>query len=154
LKGEVVGIGVKIAFDEKSGFAEVLGTIAQSPSEKAGLLPGDHIVTVNGKLYKGMTLKDVVADIRGKAGEPVSLSVLRADKLVSFNVVRDKLAYDGPVHAMLPDNLGYVRIPSFNDKTPAAVRSGLEELERGGARSLVVDLRCAPGGSFERAVET
>jgi carboxyl-terminal processing protease len=115
---------------------------------------GDKIVTVNGKLYKGMRMTDVVADIRGKAGDPVTLSVLRGDKLVSFTIVRDKVAFDSPAQAMLPDQLGYVRIPSFTEKTPAAVRAGLEELERGGARALVVDLRHSPGGSFEKAVET
>jgi carboxyl-terminal processing protease len=154
LKGEVVGVGVKIEFDEKSGYADVLGTLPGSPSEKAGLLAGDKIVTVNGKLYKGMKTKDVVADIRGKAGDPVTLSVLRGDKLVSYTVVRDRVAYDGVVPMMLADKLGYIRIPSFNDKTPAAVRTGLEDLEKNGAKALVVDLRHSPGGSFDRAIET
>jgi carboxyl-terminal processing protease len=154
LKGEVVGVGVHIQFDEKSGYADVLATLAGSPSEKAGLLPGDKIVTVNGKLYKGMRMKDVVVDIRGKAGEPVTLSVLRGDKLIGFTIMRERVSYDSPIHAMLPDRLGYVRIPSFTDKTPGAVRAGLEELEKGGARALVVDLRQTPGGSFERALDT
>jgi carboxyl-terminal processing protease len=154
LKGEVVGIGVKFEFDEKSGYTDVLGTIPNSPSEKAGLIAGDKIVTIDGKLYKGMRMKDVVADIRGKAGEPVTLSVLRGDKLVTFTIVRDRVAYDNVVHAMLADNLAYVRIPSFTDKTPGVVRASLEELERGGARALVVDFRGSPGGSFERAIET
>jgi carboxyl-terminal processing protease len=154
LKGEVVGVGVQISFDEKSGYTDVLGTIPRSPSEKAGLVAGDKIVTVNGKLYKGMRMTDVVADIRGKAGDPVTLSVLRGDKLVSFTIVRDKVPYDAAAQAMLPDQLGYVRIPSFTEKTPAAVRASLEELEKGGARGLVVDLRHSPGGSFEKAVET
>lgn len=154
LKGEVVGVGVQIKFDETSGYADVLGTLPGSPSEKAGLLAGDKIVTVNGKLYKGMRMKDVVADIRGKAGEAVTLSVLRGDKLVSFTVVRARVAYDHPVHALLPEKLGYLFIPSFTDKTPGAVRTALAELEKEGARALVVDLRRSPGGSFDRALET
>ncbi len=154
LKGDVVGIGVHIQFDDKSGYADVLSTIPGSPSEKAGLLAGDKIVTVNGKLHRGMRMKDAVADIRGKAGEPVTLSVLRADKLLSFTVVRGRVSYDRPVHALLPDKLGYLRIPSFTDKTPGTVRAALEELERGGACALIVDLRQSPGGSFDRALET
>lgn len=153
LKGEVVGVGVHIQFDEKSGYADVLGTLPGSPSEKAGLMAGDKIVTVNGKLYKGMRMTDVVADIRGKAGDPVTLSVLRGDKLVSFTVVRDRVSYDSPLHAVF-DKVGYLRIPSFTEKTPAAVRASLVELEKAGAKSLVIDLRQSPGGSFERALET
>ncbi len=154
LKGEVVGIGVQIKFDSQSGYTDVLSTIAGSPSERAGLLAGDKIVTVNGKLYKGMRTEDVVADIRGKAGEPVSLSVLRADKLLPFRVVREKVAYDRVTHATLPQGVGYLRIPSFNDLTPGSVKQALEALARDGVASLVVDLRMSPGGSFDRAVET
>jgi carboxyl-terminal processing protease len=154
LKGEVVGVGVQISFDERSGYADVLGTIPRSPSERAGLVAGDKIVTVNGKLYKGMKLSDVVADIRGRAGETVTLSILRGDKLQSFTIVRDKIAFDAPIGAVLPDRLGYLRIPSFNDKTPQAVRGALEELGRAGVRALAVDLRHSPGGSFDRAIDT
>ena len=52
------------------------------------MLAGDKIVTVNGKLYKGMHMKDVVAEIRGKAGDAVTLSILRGDKLLPFTVTR------------------------------------------------------------------
>jgi len=154
LRGEVVGIGVQIKFDEASGYADVLGTIPGSPSEKAGLVAGDKIVTVNGRLYKGKHLVDVVADIRGKAGEPITITILRGDKLVNVPLVRERVAYDNPTAYVVPDKLGYVRIPSFTEKTPAAVRAGLERLEREGVEALVLDLRHTPGGSFERALET
>jgi carboxyl-terminal processing protease len=154
LKGEVVGIGVQIEFDEKSGYADVLATLPGSPSEKAGLLSGDKVVTVNGKLYKGMHLKDVVGDIRGKAGEPVSLSVLRGDKLVSFTITRERVTYDQPDQIQLGDGIGVIRIPSFTDKTPPAVHAALEELARANTKGLIVDVRRCPGGSFDRAVET
>lgn len=154
LKGEVVGVGVQISFDGPSGYADVLGALPGSPAERAGLRAGDKIVTVNGKLYKGMQLTDVIADIRGKVGDSVTLSVLRADQLMPFALVREKVEYDQAEFGMLPDAIGYVRVPSFNDKTPGAVRAALVELERSGARALVLDLRASPGGMFERALET
>lgn len=157
LKGEVVGVGIQISFDEKSGYTDVLGTIPGSPSEKAGLALGDKIVTVDGKLYKGMKLRDVVADIRGKVGTPVLLSVLRGDKLIQFSLTRDRLVFDTPSAVLIgspEDKLGYIRIPSFTEKTPAAVKAGLEDLKAKGARALVIDLRHSPGGSFDRALET
>lgn len=154
LKGEVVGIGVHISFDSASGYADVLAALPGSPSEKAGLQPGDKIVTVNGKLYKGMRMKDVVADIRGKAGEPVTLSVLRADKLLGLTVTRERVVYDQPAHFVFPDGLGYVRVPSFNEKTPGQVKEALDDLSKKNVRALVVDLRNNPGGSFDRALDT
>lgn len=152
LKGEVVGIGVHIAFDPASGYADVLAAFPGSPSEKAGVLPGDKIVTVNGKLFKGMGMKDVVAEIRGKAGEPVTLSILRADKLLPFTITRERVLYDQPSHALLADGLGYIHVPSFTEKTPAQVKEALEDLARANAQALVVDLRQNPGGSFDSAI--
>jgi carboxyl-terminal processing protease len=153
LKGEVVGIGAHIRLDH-TGYAEVLATFPGSPAEKAGLVMGDLIVSVDGKVFKGMRLRDIVASIRGKAGEQITLSVLRGAKLESISVVRDRVAYDQASQTMLPDHLGYVRIPGFNDKTPGAVRAALEDLKKNGATSLVLDLRQNPGGSFDRAIET
>lgn len=154
LKGEVVGAGLQISFDEKSGYTDVLGVIPGSPAEKGGVIAGDKIVTVDGKLYKGMKLANVVADIRGRAGTTVTISVLRGDKLQSFTLTRDRLAYDAPSVTLI-EGIGLVHIPSFNEKTPAAVRAGLEDLEKkGGAKALIIDLRHSPGGSFDRALET
>lgn len=153
LAGELVGVGVQIKFESSTGHADVLGTIPGSASERAGLLAGDKIVAVNGKLYKGMSIRDVVSDIRGKAGESVTMTVLRGDKLVPFTVTREKIAYDQPSGATLPGNVGYVRIPSFNKKTPTAVRASLEGLGKS-VTGLVVDLRQNPGGSFDDALAT
>lgn len=154
LKGEVVGIGVQIAFDSASGYADVLAALPGSPAERAGIIAGDKIVTVNGKLYKGMRTNDVIGQIRGKAGEPVTLSILRADKLLPFTVSRERVLYDQPSHAVFADNLGYVHIPSFTEKTPALVREALDDLARNGVTALVIDLRQNPGGSFDSAVAT
>jgi carboxyl-terminal processing protease len=154
LRGEVVGIGVHIAFDSASGYADVLAALPGSPSEKAGILAGDKIVTVNGKLYKGMGMKDVVGEIRGKAGEPVTLSILRADKLIAFTVTRARVLYDQPSHALLADGLGYINVPSFTEKTPSQVKEALEDLAKKNAQVLVVDLRQNPGGSFDSAIAT
>jgi carboxyl-terminal processing protease len=152
LKGEVVGIGIHIAFDPASGHIDVLAALPRSPAERAGLMSGDKIVSVNGKLYKGMKTKDVVYDIRGKAGEPVTLSVLRGDKLIPFTVTRDKVLFDQPSHALLADNLGYVSIPSFTEKTPSQVKDALLDLSHQNPQAIVVDLRMNQGGSFDSAV--
>jgi len=116
------------------------------------MAPPDKIVTVNGRLYRGLTLNDAVADIRGKAGETVTLSVLRGDKLVSVPLVRQKVTFDQVGHMMASGGVGYVEIPGFNARTPEALRGALGDLVSRGARALVVDLRHSPGGSFDDAV--
>jgi carboxyl-terminal processing protease len=152
LKGELVGVGTEIDFDPATGYTDVQGTIPGSPAEKAGILPGDTIVSVDGKLFKGMTIRDVVSVIRGKAGEPVTLSILRADKLLSFTITRAAITYSHVHHFMLPEGVGYLEVSSFTGKTTAMVKDALDDLARLGAKSLVVDLRDSPGGSFDEAI--
>jgi carboxyl-terminal processing protease len=152
LKGEVVGVGVQIRFEDDSGYADVLGTIPGSAAEKAGLVTGDKIVSVDGKLYKGKQLRDVVADIRGKVGETVTLSILRGDKILSVPLVRGMVAFD-PVKSMtLPDGYGYIGVRTFSSKTAPLARTALDGMR--GIHGLIVDLRACLGGSFDDAVAT
>jgi carboxyl-terminal processing protease len=152
LQGEVVGVGIVPGFDPASGYIDVKGTIPGSPAERAGLAPPDKIVTVDGKLYRGLTLRDVIHAMRGKPGEKVSLSVLRGDKLVTVPIVREKIVYDVVRGEIVGERAGYVRIPGFNAKTPGALRDALLDLESKGATSLVLDLRSNQGGMFDDAV--
>jgi carboxyl-terminal processing protease len=153
LKAELVGIGVRIELDSATGAIDVKGTLPGSPAERAGVAPPDKIVTVDGKLYKGLTLRDVVADIRGKAGATVTLRILRGAELVDVPVVREKVAYDAVEGLVVAGDVGYVRIPGFNQKTPESLRVALAGLGAKGVRGLVVDVRANPGGSFDDSVE-
>lgn len=152
LSSEIVGIGVHIEFDPASGYVDVRGIIPGSPAEKAGLMAGDKVITIDGKLFKGAREEDVVARVRGKAGEVVNLLVLRADKLQTFAVTRALVRYDDVKSRVLPGGVGYVQVHQFGDKTPAAFRAALEESAKRGDVALVLDLRDNQGGSFEAAV--
>jgi carboxyl-terminal processing protease len=154
LKGELVGIGVRIDLDPATGYISVKGTVPGSPAEHAGIAAPDQIVTINGKLYRGLTLHDVVADIRGKPGEVVTLSILRGDKLVTVPVARATVAYDTVGEMVVGGDVGYVRIPSFNEKTPGAVHDALADLAGKKVRALLLDVRHDPGGSYDAAIET
>jgi carboxyl-terminal processing protease len=152
LKGEIVGIGVKIEFDKDTGYTAVKGVVPGTPAEKVGLLAGDTIVRVNGKLYKGLAESDVVNDMRGKVGETVTLSVLRDGKLLSVPVVRQVVTFDAVIESALPGGVGYVRIPSFTTKTGPALKAALDDLAGKSVHGLVLDLRDNHGGGFEDAV--
>lgn len=154
LKGEIVGVGIQINFDPQTGYVAVTGVLHGSAGERAGIVPGDTIVRVNDKLYKGMKIRDVVADIRGKAGEPVSFSVLHDGKLDVVKVTRERIAFDTPDHGVLLGNVGYVRIPSFTERTHDAVKASLTELANKKVTGLVLDVRQNPGGLFQEAVHT
>lgn len=152
LQGELVGIGVKIDFDPATGYIDVKETIAGSPAEHAGIAPPDKILTINGKFYKGLSKQDVVRDIRGKAGETVTLAILRGAGIVTVPVVRAKVAYDTVQDFVVGDDVGYLRIPSFNAKTPGSLHDALVDLAGKHVRALVLDLRDNWGGSFDDSV--
>jgi carboxyl-terminal processing protease len=154
LKGEVVGVGVEISYRPETGYAEVIAVLPNAAAERAGVERGDTIVSIDGKVFRGSELRDVVAKLRGKIGESVKLVILRGDTLRTFEVKREVVKLEVASHLMLPNNVGYVRIRSFSEKTPDAVRAAVEELAKAKANALIVDLRQNPGGAFDQAVET
>lgn len=154
LQGEIVGIGVEIKFDPDSGISDVLALIPGSPAERAGLREGDKLLTVAGKFYRGKTLRDVVADIRGLAGESVRLTVLRGAEVLGFTVRRERVVYDVVTTLVLPGAVGYLRIAQFTEGTPAAVQTAVQELVGKHAQALIIDLRGNQGGLFDKAVAT
>lgn len=154
LRGEYVGVGVAIKFEDSSGISDVVNIIPGSPAERAGVRDGDKILTVAGKSYKGKTLRDVVSDIRGPVGEAVTLSILRGTEVKTFSIRRERLTYETVTTVLLPGDVGYLLIRQFSEKTPQAVRAGVQELVGKRARALILDLRDNQGGLFEQAATT
>lgn len=154
LRGEYVGVGVAIKFEDSSGISDVVNIIPGSPAERAGVRDGDKILTVAGKSYKGKTLRDVVSDIRGPVGEAVTLSILRGTEVKTFSIRRERLTYETVTTVLLPGDVGYLLIRQFSEKTPQAVRAGVQELIGKRARALILDLRDNQGGLFEQAAST
>ncbi len=152
LKGEVVGVGVRINFEPANGHIAVLGTVPGSPAEREKLRAGDEILSVDGKLYKGRSVRDVVHDIRGKAGDSVTLAVLRDDKVLNVTLKREVVPIDVASGGMLAGDIGYLRVHTFHEKTPSVVKGVLATLTS--ARAMVVDLRSNGGGLFDEAIQT
>jgi carboxyl-terminal processing protease len=151
LGGEMVGIGVEIKFEEDTGNILIVGIVPGSPAEKAELHSGDRILKIDGRSFKGLQLRDAVYGIRGKAGQPVTLTLLREDRILTRTVVRAPLVWAPVSSTLLPGNLALVAIKSFTNKTPGLLKAALEKL--GKPRGLVVDLRFNEGGNFDRVVE-
>ncbi|MGO8998836.1 MAG: S41 family peptidase [Polyangiaceae bacterium] len=151
LSGEIVGIGVTIRFDDPTGHIEILGTMHGSPAEKAGLQAHDTIVSVNAKVFRGKTLMDAVRELRGKAGDPVTLSVLRDDKLLPFTIARAPVEVHEVEH-FLVDGVGELSVGMFTAKTVPAMRAALDDFTSAHISAIVLDLRGNHGGSFDDAV--
>lgn len=153
LRGEFVGIGIEIKFDEDSGMTTVLATVPGAPAERAGLQRGDKILKIDGKSFKGQNVRDVANAIRGRAGSAVTLTFLREDKIIQKSVVRAAITFAPVMEMMLPGQIGLITLRAFTEKTPAQLRATLARLKQRGVRGLVLDLRNNEGGVFENVVE-
>jgi carboxyl-terminal processing protease len=160
LSGQVVGIGAEVRFEPEGGLVSVLGVIPGTPAEKAGLVAGDRILKIDGRAPKGLTIREVVHLIRGPAGQPVALTILRDDQIITKSIKRAPMAWSPVTELSLPAGQGQgqgmiavVGIRTFNEKTPSLLRAALERLRPQKPRGLVIDLRNNSGGLFEKLLD-
>ena len=146
------GIGASVT--EVDGQFIVLGPLPGSPAFDAGLMPGDILVSVDGRPIEGLTLDETVTLIRGPKGTEVVLGASRAgiSRPVEIPIVRDTISVSS-VHAqILPGGFGYIRLSSFDAESGADLRNAIADLRGLDARGLVLDLRNNGGGLVTAAV--
>jgi carboxyl-terminal processing protease len=153
MTGEVVGIGVQVKFDAASGLVDVLGVIPGSPAQRADIREGDKVFRIDGAPFKGKTLGDVVAAIRGKEGVSVSLEFLRDATVVTKSVRRERVPIESVSHQAFPGGIEVLTIRSFTKRTPESLRSALAEISYSAPKGLIIDLRSNPGGLLDQSIE-
>ena len=154
LKDEVTGIGVGMKFNEENGIATITNVIPHSAADSEGIKAGDEIISVEGKLYKGLQFRDLVYAIRGKVGESVRLKILRGDSILSKKVTLEKINWAPVEFTMLKNKLGYIKIHYFSEKSTSLLKQALQKLGQEQVAALVIDLRLNEGGLFDQAVDS
>ncbi len=130
----------------------IISTFADSPAERAGLMPGDELEMVDGESVIGKTLDEVTNLVRGPSGTDVDLSFLRSDE--RFTVTITRAAIEIPIADwQVIDDVGYLQLNLFTNNSDEVVHDALRELVDDGATSLIFDLRNNPGGSLDSSVE-
>ncbi|MGE0000492.1 MAG: S41 family peptidase [Fimbriimonadaceae bacterium] len=146
-RGDFVGIGARLSPDPIG--ARVATVFKGAPAEKAGLKPGDMVVSVDGVDAAGEDVNEVVAKIRGKAGTKVNIRVVRPNvaKPLDISIVRDIVVIPTAEGRMLePDHFGYLAVSQFAETTPIQFSDALDDLIQQRPKGLVIDLRGNPGG--------
>jgi carboxyl-terminal processing protease len=153
-QGNYEGLGIRI--DVVDQVLTVISPIEGTPAYKAGLLPGDRIVSVDGVSTRGWTEEKAVQELRGPQGSEVTLSIAREglDEPIEMTIERRPIALAAVPYAfMLTDGIGYVRFTQFSEHGRDEIRDAVRKLEKQGMRSLVLDLRDNPGGLLDQAIE-
>ena len=164
-KGEFSGLGIVIGI--KDGALVIISPMEDSPSGRAGLLPGDRILKINGKSTNKMTLNAAEKALKGVPGEKAALTLLRpkagapnGGTVFDVELTRETIQVASvkdphllPASLAGQDKIGYVRIEEFSDNTSDELDHALDGLEQSGMQALVIDLRNNPGGLLDSAVD-
>jgi carboxyl-terminal processing protease len=152
-KGEFHGVGMEIT--SKDGVITVVSPIEDTPAWKAGIKAGDRIIEIDGESTKGLTTLEAARKLRGKKGTEVTISILRegATELKKITLVRDVIKVKSIKEEVLDNNLGYIRIRDFQERTSSDLARALENLNKKNVKGLILDLRNNPGGLLSSAVE-
>ncbi len=152
---DYTGVGLYIASDAENGSITVISPLSGSPAEKAGLVPGDQILEVDGEPIIGRNIDQVASDMKGKEGTEVKLKILKAasGETVELTLTRATIQRETVVSKMIDDKTGYMQITQFGINTYDEFRKHFNSLVEKKMQQLVIDLRNNPGGYMEIAVE-
>lgn len=130
-KGEFGGLGIEVTMENE--LVKVISPMDDTPASRAGILAGDYISEIDGTPVRGLKLEQAVEKMRGAVKTPIKLTVIRkgADKPLEFTVVRDVIAVRAVKSRVEGDNVGYLRVISFTEKTYDDLEKGDQE-DQGG----------------------
>lgn len=150
MEGEIQGIGVLVEMVDEQ--ITVVSPFEGSPAERAGIRPGDVLLQADGTDLVGMDLTEAAALIRGPAGTMVHLVILRGAETIEVDVERDVVQIPSVRGEMLED-IAYVRLSRFGNRTPEELQQILEELLAQDPQGMILDLRNNPGGGLDSSVD-
>lgn len=156
LKGSFSGVGIEFTIREDT--IHIQNVIKDGPADKAGILAGDKIVSIDNRPFvgKSVTAEEAMHRLKGQKGSKVKIGVRRFGEKETkyFILTRGDITMKSITATyMLDDSTGYMRIKNFGERTYAEMLASLQQLNLQGADHLVIDLRDNSGGYLESAVQ-
>ena len=153
-KGKFGGLGIEITMEE--GFVKVIAPIEDTPAYEAGILAGDYIIQIDDTPVFGLTLNEAVELMRGEKGETIKITISRENtEPFELVIVRDFIKIRS-VKSEIVDNVGYLRITSFNEQTEKGLKDAIKKIQSKNKINIigyVLDVRSNPGGLLTQAVK-
>ena len=152
--GEFGGLGIEVSME--AGVVKVISPIDDTPASKAGIKAGDYIVKINNIQVQGKSLSEAVDLMRGPVGSAIELTVRRrgVKKALTFNITREIIEVQSVKSDLLDNNIGYIRLTSFNDNSSQQIKKQIKELKKNeNLKAFILDLRNNPGGLLSQAIK-
>ena len=151
--GEFGGLGIEVNME--SGVVRVISPIDDTPASKAGIKAGDYIIKIDGIQVQGKSLSEAVDLMRGPVGSSIVLTVRRIGKkkAIKFEIVREIIQIKSVKAELLKNNIGYLRLTSFNENSGKQIKEQIRKFEKNeNINSYILDLRNNPGGLLSQAI--
>ena len=152
--GEFGGLGIEVSME--AGVVKVITPIDDTPASKAGIKAGDYIVKIDNVQVQGKSLSEAVDLMRGLVGTDIELTVRRrgVKKALTFNITRKIIEVQSVKSDLLENNIGYIRLTSFNDNSSDQIKKKIKKLkENVNLKAFILDLRNNPGGLLSQAIK-
>src|SRR5579863_254923 len=154
--GEFGGLGIEVTMED--GLVKVVSPMDGTPAQKAGIMSGDFITSIDGDAVQGLTLEQAVNKMKGPVHTSTKLKIERkgADKPIDVTIEREIIQVKPVSFRTNGGDIGYIRISSFNEQTTdglhKAVADIMKEIPQDKLAGYVLDLRNNPGGLLDQAV--
>ena len=154
VQGQFGGLGIEVTME--NGFIKVVSPIDDTPAASAGLKPNDLIVAIDGEPVQGMSLADAVERMRGPVNSTIKLTIKRENRdPFEVSLKRAIVKIQSVKSQLIGNDVGYIRITSFNEQTNSGVQAAMKSLTgKPGVKltGIVLDLRNNPGGLLDQAI--
>jgi carboxyl-terminal processing protease len=152
-EGKYGGLGMVITMKDKRLF--VVKTMINSPAERAGILPEDSFVSVNGKDVTGLHIEELANLLRGYPETNVTITLSRPseEEKRTYTLTREIISINTVEYKTLDEQIGYLKISSFSKQTEKQLKVGLKLAKNDGVKGFILDLRENPGGLLTQSVK-
>ena len=154
-RGEFGGLGIEVTMED--GLIKVVSPIDDTPASKAGIMANDIITNLDDEAVQGLTLNQAVEKMRGPVNTKIKLKIIRKgqDNPIDVTLVRDNIRVRSVRAHVEADDIGYIRITTFNEQTTEGLKREIANLQNqigDKLKGFIIDLRNNPGGLLEEAV--
>ena len=152
--GKFGGLGIEVTME--AGVVKVISPIDDTPASRAGIKAGDYIVKIENTQVQGKSLSEAVDLMRGPVGSSIELTVRRSGekKALIFSVTREVIEVKSVKVDLLDENIGYLRLTSFNENSAGQIEKEIKKLEnKNELKAYILDLRNNPGGLLSQAIK-